>query len=93
MEIVNLSEPVPPGFRRTFARLGEIVGPLGETTTDTFTRPEKPARLVRVISDARDDPVCVRIVAGAKEMLNGDAVTVMATDLDRLPVVATTVTA
>ena len=67
------------------------MGPAGETLAESLTRPEKPARLDIVRLDMMSEPAWRR-GAGATEMLNGDTVTRIETDLSSLPIEPTTVT-
>jgi hypothetical protein len=92
--IVSVEEPVPPGARVTVVVLRNIGSPAGETLDANCMVPEKPPRLVRKMVEFAILPESRKINDGVASIEKSRPVTAtgIVRDLNRLPLVAVTVT-
>ncbi len=85
----------PPELRLTLLGLREAERPEGDEEAVRDTDPEKLLRLVRMMSEVAEEPVCTEMLAGLAETLKSLAeltVTEIVTECDREPLVPVTVT-
>lgn len=97
VDTVSVVAPVPPDDRRTLVALRVVVGPDGDMEDVRLIVPPKPLILVKVITDAAEEPAWIVRLTGLATMVKsgwggGLTVTVIVTEWTSVPLIPLTIT-